>query len=284
MLAVFAAYSQAGSERLAAGEPPRAATPVVLAGQTAQNDAETRRLADAVRALATDRERLLARISALEHSVEDITGSIKRQTPPTAPAANAAPAAPAPPTPTAAVTLPRGDSAAAPAVPIPPAEQTAAPPQAAAHREDKLTSVAPAAAPAEEEPPAAPKTEIGADVGGATNFNGLRVLWNSLKGSNGGLLEGLHPLVSVKETPGRSAELRLIVGPIADPDAASRFCVTLSVNRRYCQPTNFEGQPFQVGDTAPPPARKPAQQPPPQERRGPAPGPASAARPPQRSF
>ena len=247
-------------------------------------DVETRRLAEAVRALSADRERLLTRITALERNVDDVTGSIKRQ-PPAAPPPTVViapkPAAPVA-SPPASVAAPPPEPRREAAVPdtLAAAAEPSAPASAAAGT--KVANLPPAAT--EEEASSAPKSEMGADVGGATNFNGVRVLWNSLKGSNASLFEELHPLVAVKEIPGRSAELRLIVGPLADPDTAARFCVTLSVNRRYCQPTTFEGQPLQITEAAPPPVRRatpPNPQAAPQERR---PGPAVARQPPPRPF
>ena len=88
-LAVVAGYSDTGSRRLmAAAAPPggttvaqrapAAATPQPVA-RSSETEAETRRLAEAVRALTADRERLAARLGTLERSLEDVTGAIKQQ-------------------------------------------------------------------------------------------------------------------------------------------------------------------------------------------------------------
>ena len=73
--------------------------------------------------------------------------------------------------------------------------------------------------------PEPPKPELGVDVGGAVTFDGLRALWVSTKGNNAALFEGLHPIVAVRENSRTKAtELRLIVGPIANVEAATRLC------------------------------------------------------------
>src|SRR5579862_7169561 len=56
--------------------------PPEVSAQSAAIAAETRRLAETVRALAADREQMAARISALEHGLDDVTGSIKREAKP----------------------------------------------------------------------------------------------------------------------------------------------------------------------------------------------------------
>jgi hypothetical protein len=110
--------------------------------------------------------------------------------------------------------------------------------------------------------------ELGVDIGGAANFDGLRVLWTSAKGNNASLFEGLHPQVVVRENgKTKGPELRLIVGPIANVETAARMCTTLSAGRRYCQPVAFEGQRLADADAVPErkvvaaPERKPAARP-----------------------
>jgi hypothetical protein len=103
-----------------------------------------------------------------------------------------------------------------------------------------------------------PAPEFGVDIGGAANFDGLRALWNSTKGGNTLLLEGLHPVVAVRENSKTKApELRLLVGPLANVEAAARLCAALSAARRYCQPVGFEGQRLADADIQPA-APKPA--------------------------
>jgi hypothetical protein len=255
VLAVAAGYSDTGSRRAVAtrgdlGSAPKGNTPAIPpANRLPEIDAETRRLSDAMRSLTDEREQLLTRIGTLERNLEDVTGAIKRQATPTgvAPAA----AAPAPLSANAA----KG-AAAAPADPQPadsakpPARE--AEPQPAAAAPERVAN-APTAAPPEE-PPA---TGFGVDIGGAANFEGLRVLWSSTKAGNAAVLDSMRPQVIVREnTKTKGTELRLIVGPIANVEEAARMCATLSAGRRYCQPVAFEGQALPDADAVPPAEHK----------------------------
>ncbi len=74
VMVVAASFSDSGSRRMMAGA---AANAQMLASRSAEAEAETRRLADAVRALIADREQLVARLGALERNLEDATGSIR---------------------------------------------------------------------------------------------------------------------------------------------------------------------------------------------------------------
>src|SRR5262245_5094322 len=230
MAAVISAYSTAGSHRAAAAAPRDAAQISAITAQLVTRagdmENETQRLSETVQALTADRDRLLARVASLERSLEDVTGSIKRQAaavlgPPTLPLSAITPAPPAP-----------QPTVGEPAAPRPPAE-----PQTA------RVANAPAVKAAEAEATAA-ATEFGVDVGGAVNFDGLRVLWNSTRSANAALFEGLHPVVVVRESKSRGVDLRLIVGPLASTEAATRTCAALLAARRFCQMTTFEGQPF----------------------------------------
>jgi pyruvate/2-oxoglutarate dehydrogenase complex dihydrolipoamide acyltransferase (E2) component len=97
-LAVLAASSEPGSQRLAslgAGKATAARSAVATGAQPTQppSDAEAKRLAEAVRILAADRDRMLARINSLQQNLDDVTGAINR---PSQPSASATPPAPAP--------------------------------------------------------------------------------------------------------------------------------------------------------------------------------------------
>jgi len=278
-IAVVAGYSDTGSRRLmaaatpssAAGAAQKAAPPTAAqAARPPENDAETRRLAEAVRVLAADRERLVARIGTLERNLEDVTGSIKRQ----AATATGGAAAPPPASPASPpVAMPPAPAPSKEAAVTPPAEPSGPPRPAAAEPPAEPQTAVPADAPSE--PAAAEsvatRTEFGVDVGGAMNFDGLQVLWTSTKGSNAALFEDLHPVVAVREnTRTKAVELRLVAGPLANAEAAARICATLTAARRYCQPVAFEGQrlakadavperkPVAAPKAAPPPAPRPA--------------------------
>jgi hypothetical protein len=258
VVAVVAGYSDTGSRRPTAtrgdlGAAQKGNAPVVpLASRLPEIDAETRRLSGAVRSLTDEREQLLTRIGTIERNLEDVTGSIKRQQ--AVPAAAAPNAATLMPPPAAAAAA---KAAVAPPEPQgadsakPPAREVEPPPAAAAAPE--RVANAPTATPPEE-PPA---TGFGVDIGGAANFEGLRVLWTSTKSGNAAALEGMHPQVVVREnSKTKGAELRLIVGPIANVEEAARMCATLSAGRRYCQPVAFEGQVLPDADNVPPAERK----------------------------
>jgi hypothetical protein len=243
--AVAAGYSETGLRRLMADgndAPARKAdaAPAPAAARPSEAEAEARRLADAVRALAADREQLVVRVAALERNLDDLTGSIKRQN--AAPAAEGTPAAGA----AVAATTPTDPPPATP-TPARATDQTPVPAQ---------RTIA-ATAPKPEEVPAPAKAaelkpEFGVDVGGAINFEGLRVLWTSTKGRQATLFEGLHPQVVTRENNRtKSAELRLVVGPLPSIEAAAGICTALTAARRYCQPVAYEGQRLADADAAP---------------------------------
>lgn len=269
LLAVVASYSDANSRRLMAADGPKAgAPPAQLASRLPEIDAQTQRLAGVVDGLAADRERLAARIGTIERNLEDVTGAIKRQgvdssnaasaTLPAPAGASAASPATAPTTKESAKEAPKDAGKEVAAAPLPgpldilaarqPAtasEAQPAPPEALVNlpaiRSDETAAADPSA-----------KVEFGVDVGGAVNFDGLRVLWISTKGSNAALFEGLYPVVAVRENSRtKNAELRLVAGPLGNVEHAARLCANLSATRRYCQPVAFEGQRLAEPDAVP---------------------------------
>jgi hypothetical protein len=251
LTAVFTARTETGLRRIANLLSPEASEPVrsakIAGPQVAsrQVDQEVeRRLNEAVRALAADRDRLASRVTALERNLDDVTGSVSKGGAP-----NAAPAA-QPPRPQGQaapvpLTPPPAPQTVAPvaSVPVQPAPQGAAPPasvQGAPNRiaTGHLATGAPTAADS-----VATKTEFGIDVGGNASVEGLRALWMTLKSSQPTLFEGLRPVVAVREgqKPG-TIELRLIAGPIANAGVAARMCAALSAMNQTCQPAVFDGQ------------------------------------------
>jgi len=208
-LAVLAGHSQVGAERFAAMFHPSHT-------QTAKFDPEavTRQLAEAVRVLASNEEQLRGRVSAVEHDLDDVTGSIRQ----VAAASETKRAADGPTvTATAAVTA----SATAPVnPPKPPASFT------------------------QSDPPAAPPaTQYGVDIGSGLSLQALRARWQTLRQEHPALLEGMQPIVSVRETPrSNKIELRLVVGPLAHPGAATQLCQALTMFGMFCQPAVYDGQ------------------------------------------
>ena len=82
LVAILTSRSDAGSQRIAT-------TPGATRGAPRQFDAESaaRQLTQAVRGLTEDRDRLITRLAALEHSLGDITGAIAGQSEKATPAA-----------------------------------------------------------------------------------------------------------------------------------------------------------------------------------------------------
>jgi hypothetical protein len=267
MAAGLAAPTQAVSGP-ASSSPPSTMELGTRLDETAE---ETQRLAEAVRTLAAVHDQVLARMNALEHNLDGATGSIKRDriggpqpSPPPAPSqaaaqnpsSAAAPAArpdvPAPPPPAT-------EAAATPAQ-LPAAQQSAADAAKTAMADAgnraspssplaRVTPAEPAEAPAE---PVVTAGGLGVDVGGATNYEGLRTLWHSTKNSDPALLEELYPVVAIREnSKTHGVDLRLLVGPVADAAAAARLCMILSAAHHYCQPVAFEGQRLALNDPVP---------------------------------
>jgi len=180
-----------------------------------------------VRSLAADRDRLLARVATLEQSLDGVTGSIARvekatrATPPVAaPAPNVALAPVAPPITSVA-----------------PAEK---PPTKNAPDEDVTSSLT---LPPQQSAAGPAKQEFGLDLGSATTVEALRTAWTAALRRHGPLLEGLRPVVQMRERPRPSGmELRLIAGPVPSAAAAARLCISMTAAGAICAPSVFEGQ------------------------------------------
>jgi hypothetical protein len=249
LIAVFATRSEVGSQRVALilsslhvnslVRPGQATTKVAARAFDAQ--AETRRLSDAVRGLTADSDKLKSRLAAVEHNIDDITGSITRQIE----AVKAERAAPAP-WPAAAAATPALPaviaSVVAPVVPPPsglaaPLPQNPLLPAAAATSAEQPTdAVAPAGQPTE-------PTEYGVDIGSALSIQTLRARWLGIRSAHPQLFEGLAPTVMLRDIPhSNRVELRLVVGPLADAEAAARLCASLAYFRLFCRPTIFDRQ------------------------------------------
>jgi hypothetical protein len=220
----------------------------MVVARAADTDIEQRRLAESIRLLAADRDRLLARLEALERNL-DLTASLPRESAATAAPPAAPTAEPALPpnwslvpgnmpagagVPATAVSGANGPTAgtSGAAVIAPNARQDARGTSGLVADEQAVESVA-------------TKTEFAVDIGGDSTFEGLRALWASLKGRHAALFNGLRPVVAVREgaKPG-ALELRLVIGPLSNAGTAARLCATLSATGLPCQPTVFDGQRF----------------------------------------
>jgi hypothetical protein len=208
LLAALSSRSEVGAERIAVvlhGGPTQ------VAARTFDAQAETRRLAEALRGLAADDDGVKSRLAAVEHSMDDMTGSISRQIE----AAKAAPRPSLEDGPTVQATAAVTASLVTPVAAEPP-----------------VAAAAPAAA-----------TEYGVDIGGGPTIQALRARWLAIRSAHPQLFEGLEPIVSVRDVPRTNRiELRLVAGPLAHADAARQLCASLAPFRLLCQPTLFDGQ------------------------------------------
>ena len=195
--------------------------------------AVTRQLAQAVRGLAEDHERLIKRVAAVERDVDDMTGSITREIEAVkAASASASPSWPSDST----ASLTQAEVASLIAPPVPPTGVALLlPPKPA-------TQAAGAPQPNAEASPSSEAT-YGADVGGALSFKSLHAHWAALRSAHPQLFDGLRPAVTLREaTRSSRTELRLVIGPFANAAAAAQLCVTLAAFRQPCQPTMFDGR------------------------------------------
>ena len=243
LLVVIAANSSSGRERLSAAfagvNGTRAAEAAKAeAAQAAQlarmaaNEDDTRRLIEIVRSLAADRERLMTRLTVLERNLEDVTGCDSEAGSCTPPAAQrrrrAAPRAAAEDSGRSTADGSASRASGGPAPPEPPTRVASITP---AGRQHPRTGNDPGTAGSRRRPRRC-----------AQNFDGLRTLWTSIRHRQYGLFEGLHPIVAVREnSKSRTAELRLVAGPLTDVDIACRICTTLAAAKRYCRLTRVRG-------------------------------------------
>ena len=183
------------------------------------------------------------------------TASRKDTPPPGLPLLIVAPKEPPSPAPPAAETALPPPPPAAP--PLAPAIHVARPGPIALIQ-SYATATSPLVAPPPPTPPApipqpaandaaaasvAAHTEFAVDLGAASSVNGLRALWDKTRARQPAQLEGLRPLISVRDgqRPG-STELRLVAGPLANASAAARLCAALVATGTHCQPAVFDGQ------------------------------------------
>ncbi len=247
-VAVFAGTTDAGIDRAhyAALQLREIVIPSGIKPARPLDAIEGRKLAETVRVLSADRERLLARIAALEHNVDDMTGSITRfektvRTPSVPPEPT--------PLPPVATALPQ---TVAPARTPAPANATPIPPQAALTKpadEEVTSAVSPPDHPeADARPPGGSasgtvtKRQFGLDLGGSPSEDPVRAAWDTALRRHGTLLKNLRPMMVTREHPRGGMEYRLIAGPIGNAAKAARFCAAITGTGGACQPAMYEGQ------------------------------------------
>jgi hypothetical protein len=225
LVVVLASRSDVAADRLALvlHHSKLAATPPFDA------QAATEQLAATVRGLKANDEALTSRLAAVEHDVDDFTGSITKQIK----AVDASRHVEDGPSVVA--------TAAASASMLAPADI----PSVAAPASVPVPMPAPGSTKAAEESalPPLPKTAFGIDIGSGLTLQALRLRWAALRTAHPQLFEGLEPIISVREVPHSTRiELRLVAGPIAQPGTAAELCAQLAALGLYCQPTIYDGQ------------------------------------------
>ena len=262
--AAWSAHSDFGTQRLVSAfavlpneiRPP-APNAAQLLARSLDAENETRRLAEAVRQINADRDRLMARVRTLERNLDEVTDSLAHvraaALPPlpsnssaapgpvamVSPALPAPPPAPPPPPPLASMSEPAPEAAWSTAVSRPPAAVLPSP----APWAPTQSASTPAATHESATGSIATRTEFAVDLGGAANFQALRTLWTSLRSKHAGLFEGLRPLVSIREgSRTGEVELRLVAGPLLNAGDATRLCASLTAAGVPCHPALFDGQ------------------------------------------
>jgi hypothetical protein len=219
LFAVLTSRSEVAAERLAVvlhRPSPAAAAPF-------DAEAATDRLAEAVRGLSVNDEQIRTRLAAVEHDMDDVTGSVSKEIK----AADESRRTPDGPSVAAVAALTA--SMAAP-VEIPTGAANASPP-ATIKASDEAAA------------PALSRTAFGVDIGSGLTIQALRMRWVAIRTSYPQLFSGLQPIMSVKEIPrSNRLELRLVAGPIAQPGEAARLCAAMARLGMFCQPTIYDGQ------------------------------------------
>jgi hypothetical protein len=194
-------------------------------------EAAARQLAQALRSLADDRDRLATRLNAFEHEMHDMSAGMRQQIE-AAKTDAIRTAKQAPPWPESAPPVPMTLADVAVMVKrIPPAPASTAD-QAPGTTAEQASADATASV----------GQPYGADLGTAATIKTLHQRWATLRNAHPELFEGVQPVVSVKQNPrsGRT-ELHLIVGPYANAETAAQFCDFVVPFHVNCQPAMFDG-------------------------------------------
>jgi hypothetical protein len=234
LLAVLTSRGEIDTTRLADSLHIAFASPVARAPMPEPKfDAEAamQRLSETVRSLAIDGSQIKARLAAVEHDLDDVTGSVSKQIE----AADAARRVDDGPTVVGTATLAATLLASAPppdTVPVPPATVETPVDRPAVDQ------------PAVEKPvPAPPQIAYGVDIGSGLTIQALRARWAAIRSAHPQFFEGLEPIITVRDIPkANRIELRLVVGPLPQANAAAEMCALLTPFGLFCQPTMYDGQ------------------------------------------
>jgi hypothetical protein len=251
-VAALASMSPGGSERMGAAVAALGGgnrQPVQVAARRSDLETDRRSLNEALRLLASDRDRLMTRVASLERNLDDITGSIKTQSArpmpestsmqnqrdlESLPAITGTRAAkpddlpdwlanvPQPwPSPSAAMEFSPGPSPNTPA----PSVRVSALPDAQATAPTMVS-----------------RTEFGVDIGSGSDLDELRMLWNAAKARHGRLFGNLRPIAVRREDRAGTPDYRLVVGPLSNAGAAAKLCATLGAADVMCSTRPYQGE------------------------------------------
>jgi hypothetical protein len=219
-LAVLSSRSQVGTARLA--DVFRINRTQVAAAPSFDPAAETKRLADAIQSLAADNRQVRSRLAAVEHNMDDVTGSLSKEIEAAAVAHRNEDGPTVAATASVSATMTPFATTPPPIVSQPPATIQA--------RTDATV-------------PAPSQIAYGVDIASGQNIAELRTRWTAIRNAHPQLFAGLEPVVNVKEAArGNRLELRLVVGPMAEAGDAAQLCAALASFALFCQPTMFDGQ------------------------------------------
>jgi hypothetical protein len=226
LLAILSSRNDVAAERLAsvfqATHLPSSRPQPADAAPTFDAQAETRRLAEAVRGLAAQDEQTKSRLAAVEHDVDGVTGSVTKQI------EDAAAARRVEDGPTVAATASVSATMTPYAATPPPGNFTVP----ATIQARMIGGV-----------PAPPEIAYGVDIASGVSLEELRTRWTAIRSAHPQLFAGLEPIATVKEAPrGNRLELRLVVGPLAEAGDAAQLCKSLAAVGLFCQPAMFDGQ------------------------------------------
>lgn len=240
--AVFASQTESGSQRLAAfaaADLPARPVVTVKIPPRREQEWEVARLEAQLRTLTSDRDRLAERVASLEHNIEDITGSLKRQSAQTIQPAPPIAATPVSPPATAEAKQSEKPASAQKAETAPTEPTTIEQTAVTAHETVPLPPVRVAALPAA----TAPKLEFGVALASSSNLDALHLQWGALKADYGPLLTGLRP-IAAREQRGTATYYRLVLGPLPNAAAAAKLCAHLTAARAVCRAGKFAGDPL----------------------------------------
>jgi hypothetical protein len=254
-VAALASLSPAGSQRIGTavasltGDENR---PVQLASRRTDMENDRRSLNEALRLLASDRDRLMARVNSIERNLDDITGSIKSQlgerpTPDTGSlqeGANGHESLPAiaGDRPAKPADLPDWLANAPEPWPSPSSAMEFAP---APPSTEPAPSVRVSALPADAQgtaPTVVSRTEFGVDLGSGSDLNEVRNLWNVAKARHGRIFGNLRPIVVRRHDRAGNPEYRLVIGPLSNASAAAKLCATLGAADIMCSTRPYQGE------------------------------------------